>query len=160
MDIEKRIRKLEFTNRLLLALALIAVVGATTGYVKADRPVRKITADSVVTHSLTVVNQLGKQSAKIFVGDDGSVGLNFYGTSGKLNLSIYSDPAGSPSICLGDRHTCRLAIGYVFRNNCPELSFQLRDENGKSIWMPSTVNQFTPNRTPQVIIDKCQLGAQ
>lgn len=160
MDIEKRLRRLEWTNRVLFALVLIAVAGATTGYVKAARSPGKIVADSVVTRSLKVVNPYGKQGVEIAVGDDGMVGLDFTDTSGRQTLGLLSDPAGSPTICLDDQHTCRVAIGYVSRHNCPELNLQLRNKNGDPIWMPKTVNPFTPTRTPQSIIYRCHLDSQ
>lgn len=161
MDIEKRVRKLEFTNRILFALMLIAMAGATVGYVKAAGSPTKLFVNSVVTHSLEVVNPAyGKQRAEIFAGYDGSVGINFYSTDGKLTLGIYSDPAGSPTVCLDDQHTCRVALGLVYRHNCPELNFQIRNGSGDSIWMPKVVNPFTPTRTPQSIIDRCHLDSQ
>lgn len=144
MDIEKRLRRLERANRMLFALLLIAVAGSTIGYVKAAGSPDKIVADSIVTRHLRVVSQYGKQGAEIFVGDDGSVGLDFTDTNGKQTLSLYSEPGpgGSPSICLGDQHTCRVIIGYVYRGNHPELNFQLRDKDGKPIWMPNVENPY------------------
>ena len=161
MDIEKRLRRLELTNRLLFALVLIAVAGATTGYVKAARSPGKIVADSVVTRSLKVVNPAyGKQGIELFAAEDGSVGLIFTGYDGKQTLGLYADPAGSPSMCLDDKHTCRIVIGSVDRNNCPELNIQLRNKDGAPIWTPKIVNPFTPTATPQSIIDRCHLDSQ
>lgn len=160
MNIERRLRRLEFTNRMLFVLLLIAGAGTTIGYVKAAGSPGRIVADSIVTRHLRIVNPTGKQSAEIFVGDDGSVGLNFYGTNGKLTLGVYSDPAGSPTICLDDQHTCRVAIGLVYRDNCPELNVQLRNNRGHSIWMPNVVNHVTPTATPQSIIGRCHLDSQ
>ena len=160
MDIEKRLRRLELTNRLLIALVLIALAGATTGYVKAARSPGTIVADSVVTHSLRVVNSYGKQGVEIAVGDDGMVGLDFTDSSGRQTLGLLSDPAGSPTICLDDQHTCRVAIGLIYRDNCPELNIQLRNKDGAPIWTPKIVNPFTPTATPQSIIDRCHLDSQ
>lgn len=157
MDIEQRVRRLEITNRVLSALVLITVAGATVGYVKAAGSPGRIVADSVVTHSLKVINPYGKQGVEIAVGNDGMVGLDFTDTNGRQTLGLLADPAGSPILCLDGQHTCRVAIGLVYRHNCPELNIQLRDESGHTIWMPGVVNRFTPTRTPQSIIDRCHL---
>ena len=90
MDIETRLRRLELTNRLLLTLLLLIAVYSTIGKVNAEGHPRRIIADSVETHSLSVVNPYGKQGVTIDVGDSGMVGLGFSDVQTESNRSPYS----------------------------------------------------------------------
>lgn len=144
MDIESRLKKLERTNRVLIA-ALFGVLAATAttavvGHVHAQGRARKIVADSIETRSLAVVNPTGKQGVKIAVGDDGMVSIGMTDVSGKGTVSLLSDPDGKPSICLAYRNVCRVVIGDVYRGDQRELSIQLRNSSGNPVWMPATPN--------------------
>ena len=86
------------------------------------------------------VNPTGRQGVKIAVGDDGMVSLEMTDVSGKESIGLLSDPDGKPSVCLAYRSVCRVVIGDVYRKNQRELSVQLRNNVGNSIWMPATAN--------------------
>lgn len=142
MEIEKRIRRLEWTNRALLASVLIVVVGAATGYVKAATSPEKVIANSVTTQSLSVVNPYGKQGFYVKVDKSGRVSAELRDANGKTTLRLLSTVSGEPSICLSDSHTCRVVIGSVIRAGQRELSIQLRNKNGHMIWMPGVNNPY------------------
>lgn len=148
MDIERRIRRLEWTNRLLFASLLMVAAYAATGFVDAAAPAGKIVADSVVTHALHVVSPYGKQSFDVEIGDSGVVDVALNGSDGKSTLNLLLEADGSPSMCVSDGHTCRIVIGSVSRNNQREISIQLRDKNGHTIWMPDVANPYTPPQSP------------
>jgi hypothetical protein len=142
MDIEERLRRLEWKNRLYSILLAIIGAYAGIGYVGAEDHTAKVVADSVVTRSLSVVNAYGKHGVKIDVGDSGIVSLGLYNVKGKSTISLFNEADGLPSICLEDGNTCRIVIGEVYRGTKPEFSLQLRDKNGEPIWMPETPNPF------------------
>lgn len=145
MDIENRLRRLERRNRCLLILLALIVGYEATSYVNAGEHPQRIIADSVQTHSLSVVNPYGKQAVTIEVGDTGMVSLGVSDAEGQETIGLLSTPSGEPSICLAYGGKCRIVIGEVYRGNQPELSMQLRDKNGHSIWMPETANAFSPS---------------
>lgn len=149
MEIEGRLRKLERTNRLLVAVTLAALLAAAwtavTGHANAEGHTGRIVADSIETRSLTVDNPAyGKQTLRVTVSDDGMVTLLVTDVKGEATFSLGSvNPVGEPSVCLDYRGVCRVAIGAVYRRDQPEFSIQLRDKHGRTIWMPRTVNRYT-----------------
>ena len=141
MDIESRIRRLEWTNRSLIFLLSIALIlWMTAGHVSAGSSAKRIVADAVETRSLSVVNPTGKQGVKIAVGDSGMVSIEMTDVNGREALGLLSVSSGEPSLCLAYQGKCRVVIGDVYRGTQHEFSVQLRDKAGNSVWMPETAN--------------------
>src|ERR1035441_9168675 len=95
MDIESRLKRLEWTNRFLFVLLPI-VWCAAMSHVSADSRPRNIVADSVETRSLAVINPTGKQGVKIAVGDSGMVRLEMTDVNGKESIGLLSTSSGEP----------------------------------------------------------------
>ena len=144
MDIETRLRKLEWMNRVLITLLVVCAGYTTMIYLHSEEESRSVTADSIQTRSLSVVNTYGKQGFKIDTGDSGTVALTFSGTKGKITVGLVISPSGDPNFCLFYAGVCRIALGEVYRSNQRELSIQLNDKEGHPIWMPETPNPFIP----------------
>lgn len=142
MDIEVRLKRVERMNRLLLALLLVTLGTAAASHAHSKRT-GKIVANSVVTHSLDVINPTGKQAVHLFAGKDGMVGIEMTTTDGKEAVGLATSPSGQPTLCLSYHDVCRVAIGAVYRINTPEMSIQLRGPGGHTIWMPTTSNPFS-----------------
>lgn len=148
MSIEGRLRRLEWTNRILLALVAVMLASAAMVHVHAQVPHRKIVADSIETRSLVVDNPAyGKQALRVTVGDDGIVTLSITDVKGEETFSVGSvNPVGEPTLCMDYRGVCRVAIGAIEPGNRPEFSVQLRDKHGHAIWMPKAPNPYVPSR--------------
>jgi hypothetical protein len=140
MDIERRIKRLEYTNRVLWTLFLLTFGILSTNYAGAANKRTDITANSIKTSSLFVANRYGKQGVHIEAGDSGLVSLTITDANGKQSVALLSDPSGRPMVCLSYGGKCRLALGDVYRGDNRELNFQLRDKQGKIIWMPDALN--------------------
>ena len=143
MDIERRLKRVEWTNHLSLVLLIIAVIALwhnSSNDVNAANHPGDIVANSIETRSLAVVNPTGKQGVTIAVGDDGMVSIGMTDVNGKGTISLLADPDGKPSICLAYRNVCRVVIGDVYRGNQREFSVQLRDKAGNAVWMPEAGN--------------------
>jgi len=144
MEMEKRLRRLEKANR--VQFILLALMGAyiSIGYVNAATQPKKIVADSIVTHELAVVDEVGPSRITMSVSKDGGNTLAFVDTKGDQTMSLGLLATGQPDICLADDYTCRITLGESFRdNNKRELNIELRDRNGKTIWMPETRNPLS-----------------
>lgn len=144
MDIERRLRRLEWTNRFLMVLLLLGIGSGAIGYVNAQGHAGKIVASSIETRSLKVDDPAyGKQGLEVSVGDDGIVSLSITDVEGELTAGLSSvNPVGEPALCLSYQGTCRVVIGAVYRGNQPEFNVQLRDKHGNPIWMPGTANPY------------------
>jgi hypothetical protein len=149
MDVERRLRRLEWTNRFLMVLLLIGIGSGAVGYVNAQGHAGKIVASSIETRSLKVDDPgYGKQGLEVSVGDDGIVGLSITDVKGELVVGLSSvNPVGEPVLCLSYEDVCRVAIGDVYRGNQREFNVQLRDRHGNPIWMPSTANAYVPSNS-------------
>jgi len=149
MDIERRVRRLEWTNRVLIVLLVIAIGRGAIAYAQAQGHTGKIVASSIETRSLKVDDpSYGKQGLEVSVGDDGMVGLSITDVKGELTVGLSSvNPVGEPTLCLSYRNVCRVAIGVAYRGNQPEFNVQLRDEHGNTIWMPGTTNPYVPSNS-------------
>ena len=133
-----------------LSLGHCLIGYVTINKANAEAHPRKIIADSVETHSLSVVNPYGKQGVEIHVGDTGFVTLDMLDTQGRESISLLTTPSPEPSICLGYKGKCRIAIGDVYRGDQRQMSIQLRAKDGKTVvWMPETTNPFTPDNSPR-----------
>ena len=156
MNIESRLKRLERTNRFLFALLfVILLVGAgsvTNRQVDAKGRTSRIVADSIETRSLTVDDPAyGKQALRVTVGDNGTVTLSITDVKGKETFGVGSvNPVGEPTLCLGYRGVCRVAIGAVERGDRPEFSVELRDKHGRTIWMSKTPNPYVPSRRTRI----------
>lgn len=151
MNIDERLRRLQRRNRILFVLLLIAGAGILAGYVKASDPANHIIVGSVVTHTLEVDSPRGLQGFEIGVGDDGLESVALSGVNGKSFVQLLAEPGpgGSPSLCVTDGHACRIVAGYIasaYRQD--QMSVQLRNKDYKPVWMPKTVNPYTPPGSP------------
>lgn len=144
MNLEDRLKRLERINTVLvlfcLALAIFAFWYAANGRVAAAQQLPNIVANSVKARSLAIINPTGKQSLTISVGDDGMVGLEVTNVRGEESIGLLSDPDGKPSLCLAYQNVCRVVLGDVYRGQQRELSIQLRNDLGQSVWMPNRPN--------------------
>ena len=146
MDLEGRVRRLEWTNRFLIAVCFVAIGSNAIRNVHAQGHSGKIVASSIETRSLKVDDpSYGKQGFEVAVGHDGIVGLSITDVTGQTTFGIVSpNPVGEPILCLSYEGVCRVAIGAVYRSKQPEFSVQLRDKHGNPIWMPGTANTYVP----------------
>lgn len=150
VNIENRLKRLERANRfllLLIAAMAVALWSVAAGHVSAAQNPQNIVANSIKTHSLSVVNPTGKQAVTIAVGDDGMVSLGMTDVNGKETIGLLTEANGEPSICLAYKGSvCRIVIGEVQRGNQREFSIQLRNADGKPGWMPATANPVAASK--------------
>ncbi len=143
MNIEKRMKQLEWVNGALIVSLMgmgIVFYFSNIRHAKASESLPNIVANSITTHSLNVDNPTGKQGITMAVGDDGMVDIGLNNVNGHGSIDLLSDPSGRSSLCLAYKNVCRIVIGDVYRGTQEEFSIQLRNDHGKSIWMPSMSN--------------------
>lgn len=59
---------------------------------------------------------------------------------GKQTIALGTDPSRLPAVRVGTGGPCRVILGDVDRGRAREMSLQLRDKNGRAIWMPQARN--------------------
>jgi hypothetical protein len=138
MNLEERIARLERSNRLLgAALGALVLVAAVVvlGGAASDR---RITADHIDAHSITVLSPDGKNRVDIYASSDGFAGIGLAGLDGKATATMMVLPSGVPSLCLTDKTTCRVVLGDVSgaRNGSGLAipSIQTRNAAGEAVW--------------------------
>jgi hypothetical protein len=140
-SLEIRIQKLERKNRILsyfvimfgLIFCAVFFLGASSS--------RKV-SDEIVTHSLKIINDQGKNSAQIVATPDGFVGLYFRDLKDELRFGVTMTPSGKASIDFFRNSRVRLQVGVVDGKNGEEYSIQLKDRDGKPIWQSPITNLY------------------
>ncbi len=138
MNLEERIARLERSNRVLggllgavvLVAALVVLAGAASD--------RRITAEHIDAHSITVLSPDGKNRVDVYATSDGFAGIGLAGLDGKSTATMMVLPSGVPSLCLSDKTTCRVVLGDVSgaRNGSGSdmPSLQTRNAAGEAVW--------------------------
>ncbi len=143
MNVEKRMKQLEWVNGILLVsfigMGIIFYI-SNIKHVKASDSLPNIVANSIKTHSLTVDNPTGKQGITMAVGDDGMVVIGLNNVNGHGTIDMLTESDGKASLCVAYKNICRIVVGNVYRGTKDEFSIQLRNDKGKSIWMPPISN--------------------
>jgi hypothetical protein len=138
MDLEERVVRLERSNRILSAALGAAVLTAGVVVLAGAASDRRIAADQISTHSLTVLSPDGKNRVDVFATSDGFAGVGLAGLDGKSTVTMMVSPSGVPSLCLSDKTTCRVVLGDVSgaRNGSgSEIpSIQTRNAAGEAVW--------------------------
>jgi hypothetical protein len=92
MDLEKRLKRLEWWNRLLvLGVASLLAYGFTTQVV----PARVKTEKVIRAERLEIMGQRGEPAAILGFDDEGAAGLFINDPGGSMRLALAHDPNGS-----------------------------------------------------------------
>jgi len=92
MDVEKRLKRLEWWNRLLvLGLASLLAYGFSTQVVPARGKIEKI----VRAERLEIMGPQGEPAAILGFDDEGAAGLYINDPGGSMRVALAHDPSGS-----------------------------------------------------------------
>jgi hypothetical protein len=141
MELEQRIAHLERRNRILaalLGLCGVVVIGNVVALVTHARAVPQ----EVVTHSIRVVGQGGKNEAALAATPDGFVILSFTDLKDSLRFGALMTPSGKVSLSWFGGRGPRETIGVIDSAEGEEFSLALHDRDGRTIWRPPVSNPF------------------
>jgi hypothetical protein len=138
-DLDKRIRRLERQNVVMITLILICVSALVVAW-----HIRKSVSipDELVAHSIRVVAADGSNSAELQATSDGWVVLSFRDIEGEQRATLMMTPSGKPSLTFFESGKPRLDLGVVDGPTGEEFSLQLADTNRKIIWWPGVTNAY------------------
>jgi hypothetical protein len=107
MELEARVKRLEWWNRLLiLGLAVFLVYGFTSRTVPAKSKVEKV----LRTERLEIVNKQGEPAVIAGFNDDGAAGLFINDPQGSMRVALAHDGSGSALFLRDAEGTIRVGV--------------------------------------------------
>ncbi len=144
-----RQKKLHSAVMILFILIWFVVAGTHLKLLFSQRPLlvqSTMTAEKIpneiVTHSLRIVNDQGKNTAQIAATPDGFVGIYFNDLKGELRFGVQMTPSGKTSIDFFGNKRARLEVGVLDGSKGEEYSIHLKDRDGKIIWQVPVHNLY------------------
>lgn len=138
-SVDIKIQKIEQHNRLLTRAVIILGLAIPTLLLLGAKPAQKVT-DEIVTHSIRIVNEQGKNCAQLVATPDGFVGLYFRDIKDELKFGVTMTPSGKTSIDFFGNDRARLSLGVIDGKAGEEYSLVLQDRDGKPIWQLPVTN--------------------
>lgn len=136
-----RIQKLERRNLLLTRIVIILGLALPALFLLSAKGTQSI-PDEIVTRSIRIVNDHGKNSAQMVATPDGFVGLYFRDIRDELRFAITMTPSGKTTVDFFDKNRTRLQLGVIDGKKGEEYSLVLQDHNGKPIWQLPVSNLY------------------
>lgn len=107
MELERRVRQLEWWNRLLiLILAAMVVYGFTSRAVPAKAKVEKV----IRAERLEIMGKQGEPAAILGFDDQGAAGLYIYDPGGSMRVALAHDGSGSALFLRDAEGTIRVGV--------------------------------------------------
>jgi hypothetical protein len=141
IPLDIKIRRLERQNRLLTGAVIILGLALSALFLLSAKPAKKC-SDEIVTHSIRIVNDHGKNSAQIVSTPDGFVGLYLRDIENELRFGVTMTPSGKTSIDFFSNNRARLRLGVIDGKEGEEFSLVLQDRDGKPLWQLPVNNPY------------------